>query len=200
MERFIWTLTSLTLLIIAYFLGLFEYLSKNAALGLLISNLVIMLFFAVLFMPRVFRINVLLKKYRIFSKIRPRLKEFYEILISYRHKIKYLLISYLFSLIIQVFFLISFNSISLALGLELKFYMFIFVLPFIALASSIPITIGGIGIRENALVFIITSFGIAQGQAILFSFIVLAIILIIGMIGGIIYLIKNIFYKSKSFI
>ena len=200
MERIIGTFTSFTLLIIAYFLGLFEYLSKNAALGLLISILVIMLFFAVLFMPRVFRINVLLKKYRIFSKIRPRLKEFYEILISYRHKIKYLFISYVFSMIIQVFFLISYNSISLALGLELKFYVFIFIIPFVALASSAPITIGGIGIRENALVFSIAGFGIAQDRATLFSLILLAIILILGMMGGIVYLIKNIFYRSKSFI
>ena len=200
MERIIGTFTSFTLLIIAYFLGLFDYLSKNAALGLLVSVLVIILFFTVLFFPRLFKLNLLINKFRIFSKIRPGLKEFHGILITYRHKIKYILISYLFSLIIQVFFLISYNSILLALGLELKFYVFIFIIPFVSLASSVPITIGGIGIRENALVFAITSFGIAQGQATLFSLIILAIILIIGMIGGIIYLIKSLFYKSKSFI
>ncbi len=200
MERIIGTFTSFTLLVISYFLGLFGYLSKNAALGLLISILVIMLFFMVLFMPGIFRINVLLKKYRIFSRIRPRLKEFHEILISYRYKIKYLLISYLFSIIIQVFFLISYNSISMALGLELKFHIFIFVIPFVALASSVPITIGGIGIRENALVFAIASFGISQGRAILFSLMLLAIILIIGMMGGIIYLFKNILHRSKGII
>jgi uncharacterized protein (TIRG00374 family) len=200
MERIIGTFTSFTLLIIAYFLGLFDYLSKNAALGLLISVLVIILFFTVLFFPRLFKLNLLINKFRIFSKIRPGLKEFHGILVRYRHKIKYLLISYLYSLIIQVFFLISYNSILLALGLELKFYVFIFIIPFVSLAASVPITIGGIGIRENALVFAITSFGIAQGQATLFSLIILAIILILGMIGGIIYLIKSIFYKSKSFI
>jgi len=199
-ERTIGTLTSLTMLIIAYFLGLFKYLSKNEALGLLISILVMALLFIAIFFPRLFKLNLLLNKFRIFARIRPGLKEFHGILISYRHKIKYLLISYLFSLIIQVFFIISFNSIALALGLELKFYVFIFILPFIALVSIVPITVGGIGIRENALVFAITIFGIAHGKATLFSLIVLAIILIIGMIGGIIYLIKNIFYKSKSII
>ena len=54
--------------------------------------------------------------------------------------------------------------------------------------------------RENALVFAITSFGIVQSQATLFSLIILAIILTIGMIGGIIYLVKNILYKSKGII
>jgi len=200
MERTIGTVTSFTLLIIAYFLGLFKYLSKNVALGLLISVLVIVLFYTAIYFPRLLKLDLLLNKFRIFSRIRPGLKEFHGILIGYRHKIKYLLISYLFSLIIQVFFLISYSSISLALGLELKFHVFIFIIPFIVLAASVPVTIGGIGIRENALVFAITSFGIAQGQATLFSLIILAIILIIGMMGGMIYLIKNIFYRSKSFI
>ena len=200
MERVIGTLSSIMLLIIAYFIGLFDYLTKNAALGLIISGLVIILFFMALFFPRLFKLDLLLNKFRIFSKIRPRLKEFHVILTGYRHKIKYLIISFMFTMIIQMFFFISYNFISLALGLEMRFYVFIFIIPFVSLVSSVPITIGGIGIRENALVFAIASFGIAQGQATLFSLIILAIILIIGMIGGIIYLFKNIFYRSKSFI
>jgi uncharacterized protein (TIRG00374 family) len=200
MERIIGTLSSIILLIIAYFIGLFDYLTKNAALGLIVSGLVIILFFIALFFPRLFKLNLLLNKFRIFSKIRPKLKEFYVILTGYRYKIKYLIISFLFTIIIQIFFFISYNSISMALGLDLRFYVFIFIIPFVSLVSSVPITIGGIGIRENALVFAVTSFGIAQGQATLFSLILLAIILIIGMIGGIIYLFKNIFYRSKSII
>jgi hypothetical protein len=200
MERVIGTLSSITLLIIAYFIGLFDYLTRNAALGLIVSGLVIILFFIALFFPRLFKLDLLLNKFRIFSKIRPRLKEFHVILAGYRYKIKYIFISYLFSIIIQLFFLISFSSISLALGLELKFYVFIFIIPFVSLISSVPITIGGIGIRENALVFAIASFGIVQGKATLFSLIILAIILTIGMIGGIIYLFKNILYKSKGII
>ncbi|MCK5566983.1 MAG: flippase-like domain-containing protein, partial [Actinomycetia bacterium] len=200
MERVIGTLSSIILLIVAYFIGLFNYFTRNAALGLIVSGLVIILFFIALFFPRLFKLNLLLNKFRIFSKIRPRLKEFHVILIGYRHKIKYLVISFLFTMLIQVFFFISYNSISLALGLELRFYVFIFIIPFVSLVSSVPVTIGGIGIRENALVFAVTSFGIAQGQATLFSLILLAIILIIGMIGGIIYLFKNILYRSKSFI
>jgi len=200
MERVIGTLSSIVLLIIAYFIGLFDYLTRNAALGVVLSGIVIILFFIALFFPRLFKLNLLLSKFRIFSKLRPKLKEFHKILISYRHKVKYLFISFLFTMIIQAFFFISYNFISLALGLELEFYVFLFIIPFVSLVSSVPITIGGIGIRENALVFAITSFGIVQSQATLFSLIILAIILAIGMIGGIIYLVKNILYKSKGII
>ncbi len=200
MERVIGTLSSIILLIIAYSIGLFDYLTRNSALGVVLSGIVIILFFIALFFPRLFKLNLLLNKFRIFSKLRPKLKEFHEILISYRHKVKYLLMSFLFTMIIQVFFLISYNFISMALGLEMRFYIFIFIIPFVSLVSSVPITIGGIGIRENALVFAITSFGIVQSQATLFSLIILAIILTIGMIGGIIYLVKNILYRSKGII
>lgn len=200
MERIIGTLSSIVLLIIAYSMGLFDYFTKNAALGLIMSGLIIILFFIMLFFPRLFKLNLLLNKFRIFSKIKPKLKEFHVILTGYRYKVKYLIISFLFTMIIQIFFLLSYNSISMALGLDLRFYVFIFIIPFVSLVSSVPITIGGIGIRENALVFVISSFGILQSQATLFSLIILAIILIIGMIGGIIYLFKNIFYRSKSFI
>ncbi len=181
-------------------MGLFDYLTKNAALGLIVSGLIIILFFIVLFFPRLFKLNLLLNKFRIFSKIGPRLKEFHVILTGYRYKVKYLIISFLFTMIIQIFFLISYNCISMALGLDLRFYVFIFIIPFVSLVSSVPITIGGIGIRENALVFAIASFGILESQAILFSLIILAIILTIGMIGGIIYLFKNILHRSKSFV
>ncbi len=199
-ERVIGTLSSIILLIIAYFMGLFDYLTRNAALGVVISGLVIILFFIALFFPRLFKLNLLINKFRIFTKIRPGLKRFHVILISYRSKVKYLIISFIFTMVMQALFFISYNFISLALGLELRFYVFIFIIPFVSLVSSVPITIGGIGIRENALVFAITSFGVALGQATLFSIILLAIILIIGMIGGIIYLFKNILYRSKSFI
>jgi len=132
MERIIGTLSSIILLIIAYFIGLFDYLTKNAALGLIVSGLVIILFFTALFFPRLFKLNLLLNKFRIFSKIRPKLKEFHEILISYRHKVKYLVMSFLFTMIIQAFFFISYNFISMALGLELKFYIFLFIIPFVS--------------------------------------------------------------------
>ena len=82
----------------------------------------------------------------------------------------------------------------------MEYQMMVFTLPFVSLASSVPITIGGMGIRENALVFAIENFGISRADATLFSFIVLSIILFNALIGGLAYLLKNIFYRSKGII
>jgi len=41
---------------------------------------------------------------------------------------------------------------------------------------------------------------VVESQATLFSFIILFIILFNGLLGGIVYLFKNVFYKSKGII
>lgn len=200
MERVIGTVTGITYLAISFAFGTFRYLTRGAIIGLVVSLFVILIFFALLFRPRLFKIHVLLAKYRIFSRIRPKLESFHQILVSYRYKVKHLSISFFYSLLLQLIFIVSIYFVSLSLGLNLKFYMFIFVVPFTSLVASIPISIGGIGIRENAMVFAVMSFGVVESQATLFSFIILFIILFNGLLGGIVYLFKNVFYKSRGII
>jgi len=200
MERVIGTVTGITYLAISFAFDTFRYLTRGAIIGLVVSLFVILIFFALLFRPRLFKIHVLLAKYRIFSRIRPKLESFHQILVSYRYKVKHLSISFFYSLLLQLIFIVSIYFVSLSLGLNLKFYMFIFVVPFTSLVASIPISIGGIGIRENAMVFAVMSFGVVESQATLFSFIILFIILFNGLLGGIVYLFKNVFYKSRGII
>ena len=200
MGRIIGTISGITLLIISYFFGMLGYLNRSALVIIFTALGLVLGFFMVLFFPRFFRINVILRKFRIFSKIRPKLREFHERLISYRYKLKYVVVSYFFSLCIQAFFITSYFFINLSLGLGMKYRMMVFILPIASLASSVPITIGGMGIRENALVYAIESFGVDRADATLFSFMVLSIIFFNALVGGLIYLLKNVFYKSKGII
>jgi len=200
MDRIIGTISGIILLTISYCFGIFGYIGRNAVIIIFSALAGLIILFTILFFPRFFRINVLLRKFKIFSKIRPRLKEFHNILISYRYKIKYLVAALFFSLILQTFFITSYYFVILSLGLKMKYQMLLFTQPFAALASGFPIAIGGMGIRENALAFAIESFGVSRADATLFSFIVLSIILFNALVGGLIYLFKNIFYKSKGVI
>jgi glycosyltransferase 2 family protein len=198
MDRIIGTISGIILLTITYFLGMFEYISRNAVIIIFSALGGVIVFFMVLFFPRFFRINVILRRFRIFSKIRPKLKEFHDRLISYRYKIKYLLAALFFSLLLQTFFITSYFFVNLSLGLKMKYQMLLFTQPFTALASGVPIAIGGMGIRENALAFAIESFGVSRADATLFSLIMLSIILLNALVGGLIYLFKNVLYKSKG--
>ena len=198
MDRIIGTISGIILLTVTFFFGMFEYIGRNAVIIIFSALGGVIIFFMILFFPRFFRINTVLRKFKIFSKIRPKLSEFHDRLISYRYKIKYLVTALFFSLLLQTFFVTSYFFVSLSLGLKMKYLMLLFTQPFTALASGVPIAIGGMGIRENALAFAIESFGISRADATLFSFIVLSIILLNALVGGLIYLFKNVFYKSKG--
>jgi uncharacterized protein (TIRG00374 family) len=200
MERIMGSLTGMVYLILAYFLGTFDYLTRNTFRGLLAGLGVILAFFTVLFFPRLFKIDVLLKKIKFLSRIRPKLRDFHDMLTSYRYKKRHLIIAFCYSLLIQAIFMTSYYCINLSMGMGLQYRMMVFTLPFVQIASSVPIAIGGMGIRENAAVFVLESFGAARSDATLFSFIILSIFLFNALLGGLVYVIKNIFYKSKGFI
>jgi hypothetical protein len=121
-------------------------------------------------------------------------------LTSYRYKKKYFFASFSLSIYIQVIFITAYYFINRALGMGLTYNMMFFTLPFVQIASSAPIAIGGLGLRENAVVFALESFGAARSDATLFSFIVLALTLFNALLGGLVYVIKNISYKSKGFV
>ncbi len=73
-------------------------------------------------------------------------------------------------------------------------------MPFTSIVASIPIAIGGIGLRENALAFLVALFGASESQAALFSFLILFIILFNALLGGLVYLAKNKYFKSRGVI
>lgn len=198
--RIIGTFTGITLLIISFFLGMFSYLPKNIVIALVSILGVTLGFFMVLFFPRFFRVDVALRKIRFFSKIRPKLREFHEILVSYRNRLRFVFTAYVYSLIIQTLFITCYYFISLSMGMNINYSMMVFTLPFASIVTSLPIAIGGMGIRENATVFVLESFGASRADATLFAFIVLSIILLNALIGGLVYILKNIFYKAKGVI
>jgi uncharacterized membrane protein YbhN (UPF0104 family) len=78
--------------------------------------------------------------------------------------------------------------IARALGLEVPLsYFFIFV-PLVNLASSLPVSLNGIGVREGGTVFFLTHVGVAEEAAIAFALVWLGILIAAGLVGGIVYL------------
>lgn len=69
----------------------------------------------------------------------------------------------------QLVVIVGFLAISRSLGLPLSLWDCFIALPPALLIALMPITLGGWGIREGALVVILTLFGIAQEQALALS-------------------------------
>jgi uncharacterized membrane protein YbhN (UPF0104 family) len=85
-----------------------------------------------------------------------------------------------------------------AVGVELSFNYFLVFVPMLSLTLALPISIGGLGVREGMAVLLFTQVGVDEALAVAFSLSVYAITRITGLLGGVIYLSQAIRGLRKS--
>ncbi|OFW53892.1 MAG: hypothetical protein A2163_02260 [Actinobacteria bacterium RBG_13_35_12] len=99
----------------------------------------------------------------------------------------------LYSFLLQFAVVLNWYLASLALGIDLSLAAFIFLVPVVSTIAMLPISIGGIGLRENSLVFIMVAMGAANAKAALCSLLILFMLIIVGIVGGITYIVRSYF-------
>lgn len=106
---------------------------------------------------------------------------------------KKLIIKVLFwGLLLQINVIIHYYLIGLALGMNIPFIDYFLIISILLIVLTIPISINGIGIRETFLINFFKSYGFANPAiAISFSFLDMIFNLILGIVGGIIYIIRK---------
>ena len=101
--------------------------------------------------------------------------------------IKALMVSLLLQTnVIIYYFLISH---SLVFGIELPY--FFLIIPLSIFIMMIPISINGIGLRENVFFLFLSNFAVEASAAVAFAWIEFSFLLILGVIGGIIYAFRH---------
>ena len=65
---------------------------------------------------------------------------------------------------------------------------YLFVVPIVFLASSLPISVGGHGVREGTIIFIFTAFSADSQSAVALSVVYLSIIILLTLPGGLVLL------------
>jgi uncharacterized protein (TIRG00374 family) len=98
------------------------------------------------------------------------------------------------SLLLQLLFVASASFVGYALELDLPFLDYLSFSPLIGLISAIPVTPGGLGIREGASVHLWAVMGIPAGKAFLLAFIPYLFLVLWGLPGGILFL----FHRSGT--
>jgi len=132
-------------------------------------------------------------------KLKEKLSNVYNTLVSFK-KYKVILTEVLiFSFFLQFAVILNWWLAAKALGINLTLTVFIFIVPVVATIAMIPISIGGIGLRENSLVFIMVAMGVTNEKAALCSLLILFMIILMGGVGGIIYIVRPYFeIRSKK--
>ena len=166
----------------------YKYVNDRAVLitfGVIVLVLVIILL--ILFSKNVFRIM-----YKIFNRvkvIKNSLKRFHESIILFRLKsrLKSVLLALFLAFLIQLGAVFIHYFIGLALKIDISLiYFFIFV-PIISAISMIPLTIGGLGLRDSSAVFFFSRIGLNTSAAFTLSLLSFFLIILAGIIGGIVY-------------
>lgn len=97
------------------------------------------------------------------------------------------------SLLAQVTAVISLYYIVRSISQEISFFNLLLVTPLVSVASMMP-SINGLGVREGAFVVFLSEFISKKGAAAV-SILFLAMVLIMGFIGGVLYLFSGKLYR-----
>jgi uncharacterized protein (TIRG00374 family) len=114
-------------------------------------------------------------------------------LIEYKKYPLTLSLSFILSIVVQLFRVIWYITIAWAFGIHIPLVYYFIFCPLIIVILMIPVSIGGLGVREGAFVALFTIAGMSLDQAVIVSFTSSLITNIVTISGGIVYL----FYRSE---
>ncbi|WP_028580366.1 lysylphosphatidylglycerol synthase transmembrane domain-containing protein [Desulfogranum japonicum] len=104
-----------------------------------------------------------------------------------------LLISFIFSLVLQFIRVITMYVTACAFGIDADIVTFFIVVPITVIVIMIPVSVGGLGVREGAFVSLFGLVGIGVNESFVISGTNSVMVTLIGLMGGIFY----IAYKNK---
>jgi hypothetical protein len=121
------------------------------------------------------------------GKIRESIKNLHQEIHIFRHHKKMILNNLAMSLFIQTISPISFYFIALSLGIKINIVYFFIFLPIIGAITLLPISIGGLGLRDATTIFFFAKAGVSKDLSFAMSLLSFLFILIYGALGGLIY-------------
>jgi glycosyltransferase 2 family protein len=82
-------------------------------------------------------------------------------------------------------------SLARAQHLDVSFLDFMVMIPPVVLVSALPISVGGWGVRENAMIIALAPIGVASGSALLISIELALLASLLSLPGGVIWLLRT---------
>jgi len=160
---------------------------KNVLLSITIITAVLIAILLVLFNKFLYsKINQLLHSPNA-GRLRELIKDLHQEIHYFKHHKKVIINSLIFSVLIQSVSPISFFVIGKSLGVEINIIYFFIFLPIIGAITLLPISIGGLGLRDATTIFFFAKAGVAKDLAFAMSLLGFFFLLIFGSLGGLIY-------------
>jgi hypothetical protein len=116
------------------------------------------------------------------------LSSFYAPLMDYKAKKEIIFKGLFLGFVVQCIAIITVYVLSISIGLKVPIIYFFMFLPVISVASAIPISVAGLGIREAGFVLLFSKVGLTSAEALSLSLLVFMAMCVVNLIGGVEYL------------
>ncbi|MCX7913819.1 MAG: flippase-like domain-containing protein [Thermodesulfovibrionales bacterium] len=179
MDRYLGLLALMIIGIITFPFG-FKYLEESSKRHLFIWLVPFLFIFLIMGSLLLFKLNFF-KRFEFFSNMGDYLKKY-----SSRRNI--MVEGFIYSLFIQILSIFSAYLLSIGMSLEVPILTLLMYMPLIIVASLVPLSVSGIGVREVAFVFFLSSVGISPTVAIALSMAWYLSIVIASLGGLLVYL------------
>lgn len=197
-ERLSGIIASAVFAVAALFLGFTKIGGKSVIIPILIFLALSIIIFFLILNPNILGLHKIAKKIKFLAKLLEKLRNVYTTFLTFK-KYKWVMVKLIFySLTLQFAVIVNYWLASRALGINLDLTAFIFIVPVVSILSMLPISLGGIGVREGSLVFMMVSLGAQNAKAAMCSLLLFAMLLIMGVIGGMIYAIRPFLAKKEK--
>ncbi len=129
--------------------------------------------------------------FRIGKAIVHKISTVLDILVQFRSHPWPLVKVILLGLALQLLFILHYYLLSIAFSLDLPFSFFMVVIPVIFLLSMLPVSINGIGVRENLFVYFFAKVSVSPEKSLAIAWMAFVMILFYALIGGLIYMLRK---------
>lgn len=109
----------------------------------------------------------------------------------YRGQWRILIMAFALSFVLQFNVIACFMLIAQAMGLQVPALDFCLIVPLVSFVVMLPISINGIGLRENTLAMMLGYYGVAAAEAVALAWLVYLGSTIWALAGGIIYALRR---------
>jgi len=189
MERIIGVIALMFFAIFSIFLK-FEFFLKNVmVLTITICIiLVLIIFLWMIFSPKMLNLIKSVIKTNILKKIFTKLDEWVTAINLYKNEKQVIFYSLIYSIIYNLLAILNVYFSFLTFNFKPNFlYVFVLVPLTLLIVLSAPITSAGLGLFENANVYLFSLVGVMSYESALVALLLRAKIILLGLIGGVIY-------------
>jgi hypothetical protein len=102
------------------------------------------------------------------------------------------------SLLSHALGILNFHILASAVRIDLPVYVSGWVRSFLGVVQMIPVSIAGLGIREASAVVLLSDYGVQEAQALSFSLLIFAQMVVVGMVGGLLQLWDVLVHKAAT--